>query len=66
MPGTSVKNFKESEAGITCEVEGNEDAQLIIGLAENTTYEILIDQVSCGRVDTHIGGKLNVACLNYS
>ncbi len=61
VPGTSVMNFKETEEGLICKICGNEDAQLILGLEENTSYEIMIEDASYGRVDTKIGGKLNVA-----
>ncbi len=61
VPGTSVINFKETEDGIICKISGNDDAQLILGLEENASYEIMIEDASYGRVDTNIGGKLNVA-----
>lgn len=61
VPGTTVRNFSETEKGVTCQVEAQEDAQLIVALEENVTYEIFVDGVSCGRVETKIGGKLTAA-----
>lgn len=61
VPGTTVRNFKENENGVICQVEADVDAQLIIALEENVTYEIFVDSVSCGRVETKIGGKLTAA-----
>ena len=43
VPGTSVLNFRETEKGVSFLVEGDEDAQITVGLMEDTEY------VVCGR-----------------
>ena len=42
-PGTSVNHFEETENGITFTVEGDEDAQITVGLEEDTE----IGRASC-------------------
>ena len=61
VPGTSVYNFIETESGVEFSVEGgaDEDAQITVGLADETEYEVLIDGTSIGKVKTNLGGKLN-------
>ena len=40
VPGTSVEHFREDENGISFSVEGNEDAQLTLGLEDESEYEV--------------------------
>ncbi len=61
VPGTSVNNFKETETGVAFEVEGNEDAQITLGLADETEYEVFVGGNSVGRMKTNLGGKLSVS-----
>lgn len=61
VPGTSVINFKETSDGVTFIVEGDSDAQITIGLEEDTEYEVLVDGESAGKMSTNLGGKLNVS-----
>ena len=42
VPGTSVVGFMEDEAGICFTVEGDEDAQITIGLAEEKEFEVFV------------------------
>lgn len=59
VPGTSVYHFKESETGVTFEVEGSEDAQITVGLSEEVDYEVIVGGVSAGKMKTGMGGKLS-------
>ncbi len=59
VPGTSVYRFKESENGVTFEVEGSEDAQITVGLEEEVDYEVIVGGVSAGKMKTGMGGKLS-------
>ena len=43
VPGTSVNGFKETQDGICFTVEGNEDAQITVGLQDETEYEVFIN-----------------------
>lgn len=61
VPGTSVINFNESEVGVSFIVEGNEDAQITVGLADETEYEVYINDASAGKMKTNLGGKLSLS-----
>ncbi|MBR1693662.1 MAG: endosialidase [Lachnospiraceae bacterium] len=60
VPGTSVGDFKETDNGLSFRVEGNEDAQLTVGLKEDTEYEVFVGGESIGRMKTNLGGKLSL------
>lgn len=61
VPGTSVNEFKETDQGIYFKVEGAEDAQLTIGLKEDTDYEVFVGGESIGKMKTNLGGKLSLS-----
>ena len=61
VPGTSVNHFKEDAAGVSFVVAGAEDAQITIGLADDTDYAVYIDGANAGRMKTNLGGKLNMS-----
>jgi len=57
-PGTAVLNFKEDENGVSFRVEGPEDAQVILGLADDACYRVLLNGKDTGVMETGTGGKL--------
>lgn len=61
VPGTSVMNFKEQENGVEFVVEGDEDAQITVGLTDETEYEVLVNGSSVGTMNTGLGGKLSLS-----
>lgn len=61
VPGTSVTNFQESETEVSFTVEGDEDAQITIGLMDDTDYEVFVDGESIGIMNTGLGGKLSLS-----
>lgn len=61
VPGTSVNNFTESENGVSFIVEGDEDAQIIVGLEDDTEYDVYVNDEKIGRMKTNLGGKLNIS-----
>lgn len=61
VPGTSVLNFTEEENGVSFVVEGDEDAQITIGLNDDTEYEVFVDGNSIGTMSTGLGGKLSLS-----
>lgn len=61
VPGTSVTDFKETQDGVCFDVEGDEDAQITIGLQDETEYEVFINIESIGKMSTNLGGKLNLS-----
>lgn len=61
VPGTSVLDFQEEETGVSFVVEGDEDAQITLGLMDDTEYEVFVNQVSVGTMKTGLGGKLSLS-----
>ena len=56
IPGTAVHSYAVTEDGATFSVEGKEDAQITLGLQEDTVYEEAI-----GGMKTNMSGKLVVS-----
>ena len=61
VPGTSVGHFREDENGISFLVEGDEDAQLTLGLEDESEYGVKVNGQDAGRVYTNLGGKLSIS-----
>jgi len=61
VPGTSVKNFRETEDGVAFEAEGKDDAQVTLGLADDTEYEVSVNGENAGKMKTNLGGKLSLS-----
>lgn len=61
VPGTAVQNYKQDESVVEFTVEGPEDAQITLELAEDTEYEISINGASAGTMATNLGGKLSMS-----
>ena len=61
VPGTSVNNLVESADGMSFLVEGNEDAQITLGLKEDTEYEVFVAGASVGKMNTRMSGKINLS-----
>ena len=60
-PGTSVNGFSETENGVTFKVEGSEDAQITVGLEEDTVYKVYVNGANVGEMKTNLSGKLNIS-----
>ena len=61
VPGTSVLGFVESEQGVEFVAEGDEDAQITLGLTDDTEYEVFVDGKNMGIMRTGLGGKLSIS-----
>lgn len=61
VPGTAVHHLQETEAGVSFEVEGNEDAQITLELEDEAEYKVFVDDVNVGHMKTNLGGKLNLS-----
>lgn len=61
VPGTAVENFLETESKVEFLVEGDEDAQITIGLMDETDYEVFVGGESIGIMNTGLGGKLSLS-----
>jgi hypothetical protein len=61
VPGTSVHEFCETEDGLAFVVDGDEDAQITVDLAEATEYEVYVAEESVGKMKTNLSGNLSFA-----
>ena len=61
QPGTGVLDFVETEDGVTFTVEADEDAQITVGLKEDTGYDVTVDNVNIGTMKTNLSGKLSIS-----
>ena len=61
VPGTSVFDFAETVDATTFTVVGDQDAQITVGLEEESEYEVFINDTSVGTMKTNLAGKLNVS-----
>lgn len=59
VPGTAVSSMKATAEEMSFCVEGPEDADLTLGLAEDTLYEIIVNGESAGTMKSNLGGKLS-------
>lgn len=60
-PGTSVLQFEETEEGVSFLVEGDADAQITIGLEEDTEYSVSVGGANIGTMKTNLSGKLSIS-----
>ena len=58
VPGTAVEYFRADADRVEFQVEGPEDAQITLGMEDDTEYLTLVDGVSTGAIKTGLGGKL--------
>lgn len=58
VPGTAVTGFEMTAEGVSFQVEGSEDADITLELAEGTEYEVVVGGEVAGTIKTNLGGKL--------
>lgn len=58
VPGTAVEHFQAAADSVEFQVEGPEDAQITLGMEDDTEYLTVVDGVSTGTIKTGLGGKL--------
>ena len=61
VPGTAVNGFTADDSSVKFFVEGNDDAQITLGLEADTDYKVLVDSVVIGNMKTNISGKLSLS-----
>lgn len=61
QPGTSVLDFQETEDGVSFVVEADEDAQITVGLEEDTEYSVTLGDTAIGKMKTNLSGKLSIS-----
>ena len=57
-PGTAVTGFAQTADGVKFVLDTPEDAQVILGLEEGTSYRVTIGDREEGTASTNMGGKL--------
>ena len=58
VPGTAVHRLTETDGVMEFTVEGPEDAEITLGMEEETDYEVFLDDASIGVITTNLSGKL--------
>ena len=61
VPGTAVTNMIAADGEVRFSVEGPEDAEITLGLEEETAYEVSIGGTDAGTMTTNLGGKLTIS-----
>ena len=61
VPGTAAEHFQMTADGVEFAADGTEDAQITLGLEEETEYRVLVDGVDAGMIKTNRGGKLSLS-----
>lgn len=59
VPGTTVSHFVESPDGLSFRVNGDEDAQITVGLEDNQAYLVTVDGEEAGAVQANMSGKVD-------
>ena len=58
VPGTAVHHFHVTGSGVSFDVEGAQDAQIILGVEEDAQYKVYINDTNIGTMESRMGGKL--------
>ena len=61
VPGSTVENFKATDAVVTFTVSAPEDVQFTLELEPDSEYEVFINGTTAGKMMTNLSGKLSVS-----
>ena len=62
VPGTTVSHFKMTENEVSFQIYGAEGSvQFTVELAEESMYEVYVDDMSVGKMATNLSGKLSAS-----
>lgn len=61
VPGSTVENFKATDAEVAFQVSAPEDVQFTLELEPDSEYEVFINEESAGKMPTNLSGKLSVS-----
>lgn len=61
VPGSAVENFETTENEVAFMVSARGDVQFTLELEPESEYEVFIDGVSAGKMNTNLSGKLSVS-----
>lgn len=59
VPGSSVQNFKATDAEVSFRIAAPEDVQFTLELEPECEYEAFINGVTAGKMKTNMSGKLS-------
>lgn len=59
VPGTAVFHMEQGAEELHFQVSGKQDAQITVGMEEDTEYEIFLGGACIGNMKTNLGGKLS-------
>ncbi|MBU3841165.1 MAG: endosialidase [Candidatus Ruminococcus intestinipullorum] len=61
VPGSAAEHFRYTENEVAFQISAPEDVQFTLELEPESEYEVLINEVSSGKMKTHLSGKLSVS-----
>ena len=61
VPGSAVENFRETDREDSFAVSAKGNVQFTLELEPESEYEVFIDDVSAGKMNTNLSGKLSVS-----
>lgn len=59
VPGTAVQGYSETENEVFFTVTGPKDAQITLGMEDDTIYRVILNDTNIGNIKTSLGGKLS-------
>lgn len=61
VPGSAVEHLKITDTEVVFQISAPEDVQFTLELAPESEYEVLLNEVSAGKMATNLSGKLSVS-----
>ena len=61
VPGTDVEHFQVTEEGVSFTVAGREDAQITLGLEDDTEYSVFVNGTKISEMKANMSGKLTIS-----
>lgn len=61
VPGTAVEHFRVDDQKMTFMVSADQDVQITVGLEEECSYEVYLDNMSVGTMVTNLSAKLSAS-----
>ena len=61
VPGSKVTGLKQSEDGVSFQVEAEDDIQITLELEPGVSYDVNVGGKDAGAMTTNLGGKLSLS-----
>lgn len=61
VPGSAVTNFRGNSSVAEFDVEAAGDISFTLEMEPSSEYKLVVNDVSAGRIQTNVGGKLNAS-----